>query len=712
LVVDLDGTLIAGDTLDECFAAALFRRPLATLLALLRGLFQGRAALKAALARLAGLDAELLPYRADVVGFLHDEKRAGRGVHLATAADRQVADAVAIHLGVFGRVFASDSGHTLNGGSMAEALVAAFPGGFSCLGDAAADMAVWTKARSAVVVGDEALAWRAAGVTRLERHFEARGGGLGAWRRAARLHQWSKNGVLFAGLAAGWSQVTLAGLLAASAAMALFCLLSSLTYVLNDIADLAADRVHPTKRRRPFAAGALSVRAGLAAAALGIPLTLACAFAVSTDVGVTLAAYCALTLGYSFGLKRIPVLDCMVIGGLFTLRLVAGVVAARLAWSPWFLAFGFSFFCSLALAKRHAELVSGGAGAAPGRGYRYEDRSLTLALGVAASTTSIIIAVLYLMDEVFPHDAYRQPQWLWAMPVLIFFWVGRVWLIAGRRGGAAGGVGRRAAGRRGAAVLRRAGRPGAGRDGCRLCPRDADHQLHQRRRMEPRRRAGAGDPEQRRAGGGGLGGRRPGASVELRLRRRQGGAGRAGAGHRSPAGAAQVRRAGGAGQAGLRRHPDDRPPGERRAAVGQPGRPGQSGARGGRWRAADPLRPILVALGDAGDPAGSGADLPHPPALTRPVLARLGLDPADYDAVSSSGVLAALAASWVCTSSQTRSAKMLASPVKKALSRSTPWATFLHLASHVGSLTSLAMAATYSSRVLVDSSSGNPIRSK
>lgn len=435
LVVDLDGTLLRSDTLYETFAAAFFKQPFRTLGVAATGLAGGRAALKRGLCELAPIEVETLPIRGELLAYLGDQKSRGRALHLATAADRSIATRVAETVGLFDGVYATDGGRNLKGRAKAEALTAAFPGGFSYAGDSRADLEVWKHAESAVVVCSGGLAERAAGVTEVEQRIVHKGPGPRQWAKAVRPHQWAKNALVLAPVALGFTQVTTAGLLQAIAALVLLCLLSSLTYIVNDIADIQADRRHATKRRRPFAAGVIPVRDGLLLAGFGIPILLAAGLLIGPAAAAALLAYCVVTLAYSFGLKRIPLADCFVIGVLFTLRLVLGVTAAHLAWSTWLLTFSVSFFFSLALAKRHTELVAGGAaatGPVPGRGYRYEDRSLTLVFGVAASTTSIIIVVQYLMDEVFPAAAYRHPDWLWAAPALIFLWVARVWLLANR----------------------------------------------------------------------------------------------------------------------------------------------------------------------------------------------------------------------------------------------------------------------------------------
>ena len=436
LVVDLDGTLIQSDLLYETFAAAFFRNPVLTLMVVARALFSGRAKLKQALCRLAPIELETLPWRVELVAYLRAQKAQGRALHLATAADERIAQAVAAHLGLFERVYASDGARNLKGRVKAEVLAAEFPLGFSYAGDCRADLAVWRVAASAVVVAPRRLAEAAAGVTSLEHHIEDEPAGPKAWLVAARPHHWTKNLLVLVPTALGWPEATATGVGRTLAALALLCLVSSLTYIVNDVADVRSDRRHASKRRRPFAAGSLKLRDGLIAGGLGIPAVMAAAwlFVSPATVGYLLA-YAVLTLAYSMGLKRTPLLDCMVISALFTLRLAIGVSAGALTWSPWLLTFSPTFFFSLAMAKRYTEVIVNGttaSGQVHGRGFRYEDRPFILAFGVATATLSILIIVLYLMEEVFPARAYRWPLALWAAPPILFLWVGRIWLLANR----------------------------------------------------------------------------------------------------------------------------------------------------------------------------------------------------------------------------------------------------------------------------------------
>jgi 4-hydroxybenzoate polyprenyltransferase len=253
--------------------------------------------------------------------------------------------------------------------------------------------------------------------------------------RALRAHQWSKNLLIFVPLFVGHGYGDPAKILATALGFVALCALASATYMVNDIADLEADRAHPTKRLRPFASGALPVAFGLAAAPIVILAALAGAYLLSPGFAAVLFAYCAVTLAYSFGLKRVPLLDVFVIGVLFTLRIVMGSEVAGLGHSPWLLAFAFAFFLSLALAKRHGEVYRAArvdVEEIAGRGYRGDDWPITLSFGIGTGLVSVVIMLLYMTNDAAPSGFYRQEAWLYAMPALVSLWLMRIWLLSHR----------------------------------------------------------------------------------------------------------------------------------------------------------------------------------------------------------------------------------------------------------------------------------------
>ena len=222
---------------------------------------------------------------------------------------------------------------------------------------------------------------------------------------------------------------------AAALGFALLCLLSSATYIVNDLADLEADRAHATKRLRPFASGSLKIVHGLIAAPLMIVAALAGAFALSPPFAGALLAYLILTTAYSFGLKRVALLDVFVIGVLFTLRIVMGAEVAGLTHSAWLLSFALSFFISLALSKRHGEVMraaSADTGEIAGRGYRGSDWPVTLTFGVGIGLVSVVIMLLYMTNDAAPSGFYHQPGLLYAIPAVLTLWLMRIWLLSHR----------------------------------------------------------------------------------------------------------------------------------------------------------------------------------------------------------------------------------------------------------------------------------------
>jgi 4-hydroxybenzoate polyprenyltransferase len=254
---------------------------------------------------------------------------------------------------------------------------------------------------------------------------------LHAWR----VHQWSKNMLIFVPLFVGHGYGDPAKIVATALGFLALCALASASYMINDITDLEADRAHATKRLRPFASGQLPIAFGLSAAPVIVTAALAGAYALAPDFAGALLAYFIVTLAYSLGLKRVPLLDVFLIGLLFTLRIVMGSEVADLGHSPWLLSFAFAFFLSLALAKRHGEVLRAARidlQEIAGRGYRGDDWPVTLSFGVGAGLVSVIIMLLYMTNDAAPSGFYAQAGWLYAMPAVVSLWLMRIWLLSHR----------------------------------------------------------------------------------------------------------------------------------------------------------------------------------------------------------------------------------------------------------------------------------------
>jgi 4-hydroxybenzoate polyprenyltransferase len=264
----------------------------------------------------------------------------------------------------------------------------------------------------------------------------ANGQPTGGWLRALRLHHWTKNLFVFVPILLGHLYGDFAKLAATVAAFFLLGLLVSAGYLVNDLADIEADRQHKSKRHRPFASGRLSPRAGAVVAAALAAVAFAGALFVSRGLATVLLAYFLLTVGYSLWLKTVALFDVAAIATMLTLRIAAGGAAIGTGHSAWLLSFSGAFFLSLALAKRHAELMQAaldGPGPIAGRGYRSEDWPLTLTFGVGAGLASIVIMLLYLANDATPSGFYPHQGWLYAVPAAVLIWLMRVWVLSHRR---------------------------------------------------------------------------------------------------------------------------------------------------------------------------------------------------------------------------------------------------------------------------------------
>lgn len=435
LVVDLDGTLICTDMLHETALRVLRDSP-GDVLRIPGWLAQGKAALKGRLASLVSIDPASLPYNPDLLDWLKAQKAQGRQLVLCTASDRSVADAIARHLDIFDEVMASDGATNLAGPHKAAALCERFgASGFDYAGNSSADIAIWRCARNAVLVNTSpAIAAAARKCCAVEREFPARPRGWDAWRRVLRVHQWLKNLLLFVPIFAGHQLDDPATWFSLVLAFLSFSICASSVYIANDLLDLESDRQHPRKRHRPFASGQVPAWIGVVISPLLLIVSLVLGYFAGGYFLPWLAFYFVLTCAYSWGLKRIILIDCMVLGMLYTLRIVAGAAVAMLPLTFWLLAFSMFLFMSLAFVKRHAELevqAKSGKEKVHGRGYYTSDAPLILALGIGAGYAAVLVLALYFNSSAVV-ELYRTPEFVWGAVPILLFWISWVWMKAHR----------------------------------------------------------------------------------------------------------------------------------------------------------------------------------------------------------------------------------------------------------------------------------------
>ncbi|MEL6516127.1 MAG: UbiA family prenyltransferase [Pseudomonadota bacterium] len=404
LVVALDGGLVPNRLVDEAYWA----RMAAKVADVARRIDRDPPAAEDATV----LHPEGLPYSQRVLDLIADARADGTKVYLVAPDDPDLGAAIAAHLGVFDGVWSGEEalqseGHVYLGRDV--------------------DGPLWRNAGHLVTV-DAAPALRAiadshpGGAT----HLGIASGAVAPMLRAMRPHQWLKN-LLVVLPAIAAHQLDAGTLLTAVLAFAAFSLVASSVYLLNDLLDLGADRAHPRKRNRPFASGALPLRYGRAMCLSLLVLGAAIGAFVGPLFLAVLAGYYVVTVLYSFGLKKRPILDICTLAGLYTLRIVAGGAAMGIPLSVWLLAFSVFLFLALASMKRQAELVdtlAQGKTGAEGRGYRTDDLPLMSQMALTSGYAAVLVLALYISSPEV-QLLYGWPGALWGICLVLIYWISR-----------------------------------------------------------------------------------------------------------------------------------------------------------------------------------------------------------------------------------------------------------------------------------------------
>jgi 4-hydroxybenzoate polyprenyltransferase/phosphoserine phosphatase len=434
LCVDLDGTLVATDTLDECLLCIARRSP-QKLLKIPLWLLGGKAQFKERVAEAAAQDLCSLPYRPSVCEYIEARAAEGEEVVLATAANWRIAKQVAGECKFIQNVLASDEKTNLSGERKLTAIrdyAAGRP--FDYMGDHVKDLKIWRAARNAIVVGKSArLAAKVAGAENVIQISSGTGGTAREWLRQLRVHQWSKNVLLLLPLVLAHKITSVPALVACLIAFIAFSCAASAVYLVNDLIDLPHDRSHPTKSKRPLARGAITIRQALGATVglVGAAAVLSLAFLPLTFFAMVVG-YWVMSFAYSLWLKQLAIVDILMLAGFYVYRILIGAVAVHVLVSVWLLAFSMFFFLSLGTIKRYADLLeaagSGETGRA-GRSYSTADLEFLRTLGLACGCVATLVLALYLNSAEIM-QLYRRPTCLWLVCPLALYWILRAWLIA------------------------------------------------------------------------------------------------------------------------------------------------------------------------------------------------------------------------------------------------------------------------------------------
>ena len=435
LIVDLDGSLLNTDTLHEMLIKFLKHFPLKALL-LIVWFLKGKTVLKKKLSQHVELDVVHLPYNMELLKWLAEEKKEGRPLILATGAHESIAESISKHLNIFDNVYSSNIDINCTNHNKRDLLVKAYgEKGYDYVGNSNHDLPAFKSARKAILANaNSRMKKKAYKIGNVEKDFPKSSSAFSALLKAIRPHQALKNVLLLIPLLTAHQMTDIDALIHLGLGFISFSFCAFSIYIINDLLDIENDRQHPRKKERVIPSGQLSIPISAMASFCLLLLGLGTAWIVNASFFAIMIVYLLLTTLYSFWLKQYVLVDCLILAGLYTIRVIAGAMATGIELSFWLLLFSVFIFISLAFMKRYTELKAQnneGRNALKGRGYILDDIKLLQNFGITSGYLSILILALYINSEQVV-VLYSNPEVLWCSIPLMLFWISRVWLKAHR----------------------------------------------------------------------------------------------------------------------------------------------------------------------------------------------------------------------------------------------------------------------------------------
>ncbi len=434
--VDLDGTLVKTDTLIEALAS-LLRENLLYIFLIPIWLFKGLLYFKQKVSIKSSLNANLLPYNQQVINLINDYKSKGHQIILITASHQLIANKICNFLKLFDDCIGSDESINLKKENKRNYLESRFgKKNYIYIGDSINDLPVWQSASIAVIVSNNRSLYEK--VKKINSDvilIKDKSNIIKLALKQFRIHQWTKNILLFLPILMAHQILDYNKFLLLLIGFFAFSFAASAIYAINDLFDINNDRLHPVKKNRPLAAGDFPVLSVLTIAPILILVSIIISYLfLPLKFLFLLILYIIITISYSLYFKKIIILDILILASLYTIRIISGGVIAEVYLSPWLLTFSMFIFLSLAIVKRYTELKNlklNNHIESKGRGYLTKDIDLMRSLGTASAYISIMVFALYINSK----DVialYTHPSLLWAVALLLLFWITRIWFLAER----------------------------------------------------------------------------------------------------------------------------------------------------------------------------------------------------------------------------------------------------------------------------------------
>lgn len=434
LVVDLDGSLLKVDLFKESLGKSFLRKPRVFLKTVALA-FKSRSEAKNFIAKIFRIEYSTLPYNNRIIDLINNYIGKGYKIILATGATHLYADPIANHLGLFTKVIATNEINNI-GQNKLDAIINEVGNDFIYLGDSIKDLPIWMHCKKAILVGAKTNIIKKLIKNNVEiiDIVKKEKSNFRILLKQLRIHQWSKNLLLFVPALAS-HQIMMPGIfINALTGFIAFSLLASSIYVFNDIVDIDHDRKHPKNKNRPIAAGELSILSAyviLLVCLMGGGLL---AQYLGNTFFLVVVIYIVLNLLYSFYLKKAIILDVILLMSFYIIRLIAGHTPDAIPLSPWLLSFSMFLFISLGFLKRYVDTMvirENNASLLNGRGYSIDDGNMLMSLGVGSGLVSALVLTLYTGSEqvkVF----YATPMLLLGLSPIMLYWISRIWLLAER----------------------------------------------------------------------------------------------------------------------------------------------------------------------------------------------------------------------------------------------------------------------------------------
>ena len=432
LFVDLDGTLLLNDSVQELFLQLLLQKPAYAFLSLWILLIQGKTNFKSYLAKHTSIIHIKWQFNPEIILFLQKEKIRGRKIILLTASYQSVAQEIVAPLNLFDEVWGSDAQKNFKGKQKLAWIQKHYPNeSFDYMGNSTDDYILWQHASEAWAVNPSKwVAYQAKKIKPNIHFIFYRPKFLAVLSSALRISHYSKNFLIFLPLLLSGGFFDLGLWKKAILNFIGFCCLTSANYLINDLLDINHDRLDSYKKLRPLAAGYLSLFFSLTLVFILFGLVIAISLFLPAACIFIFSFYLLIALAYSIRLKKIALLDLFVLSSFYIIRIFSGGLAIQKAISPWLLSFGFFFFLSLAYLKRFVEINNlNEAAQIAGRFYKKSDLDFIKISGLMVGLLSPLIFSLYLnSNSVIP--IYIHPAVLWLATPILLYWINYIWFTA------------------------------------------------------------------------------------------------------------------------------------------------------------------------------------------------------------------------------------------------------------------------------------------